>query len=275
MGKMFLEILKIAGAVALGLSLFLYVFQDRLLFYPPGAPATLPRPSRGTVEEISQVTAEGLRIVSWLVHGAERAPLVIYFGGNAEDVSWLIGMDEGFAGYAVLLVNYRGYGPSEGRPSEAALFTDALAWYDAAVRRADIDAQRVVAMGRSLGSGVAVHLAANRRVAGVILVSPFDSVRSVAQAIYPFLPVGVLLKHPFDSLARAGSIHAPLLCLTAENDGVIPPAHSRRLYDAWGAPGKSWVIVRGNHDSISSESQYWRSIAEFLAGLQSGRSGSE
>lgn len=269
MGKMLLEILKIGAAVAVGLPLFLYLFQDRMLFYPPGAPTVLPRPARAAVEELTQVAAGGDRIVAWLVHGAERAPLVIYFGGNAEDVSWLIGMDENFAGYALLLVNYRGYGPSRGRPSEAALFADALAWYDAAVQRSDVDPRRIVVMGRSLGSGVAVHLAANRTVAGVILVSPLDSVKSLAQAIYPFLPVGLLLKHPFDSLSQAGAMRAPLLCLVAENDRVIPQAHSRRLFDAWGAAEKSWLVLRGDHDSVSGEVQYWRAIAEFLARLGS------
>ena len=271
-GSMLLEILKIAVVAAIGLSLFLYFYQDRMLFYPPEAPANLPRPARGTVEELSLVTAEGPRIVAWLVRSRERAPLVIYFGGNAEDVSWLIGMDRHFAGYSVLLVNYRGYGPSEGRPGEPALFADALAWYDLAAGRADIDARLIVAMGRSLGSGVAVHLAANRRVAGVILVSPYDSVRSLAKAIYPFLPVGLLLKHPFDSMSRAGAIGAPLLCLAAANDRVIPPTHSRRLFDAWAGPKKGWRVLRSDHDGISSEPEYWRAIAEFLAGLQSGHS---
>jgi len=271
-GKMLLEIVKIAAAVAIGLSLFLYLYQDRMLFYPTRTPVNLPRPKHGIVEELNLVTAEGTRIVSWLVRTRERAPLVIYFGGNAEDVSWLIGMDRHFAGYSVLLVNYRGYGPSEGRPSEPALFADALAWYDAAAGRTDIDAQSIVAMGRSLGSGVAVHLAANRRVAGVILISPYDSVRSLAKAFYPYLPVGLLLKHPFDSLSRAGALGSPLLCLAAENDRIIPPTHSRRLFDAWAAPTKVWRVLRGDHDSISDEPEYWRAIAGFLGGLQSGHS---
>ena len=266
---MLLEILKIAAVVAIGLSLFLYFYQERMLFYPTGAPPSLPRPARGTLEELSLVAADGARIVAWLVRSGERAPLVIYFGGNAEDVSWLIGMDEGFAGYSVLLVNYRGYGPSQGRPGEAALFADALAWYDAAAARADVNAQRIVVMGRSLGSGVAVHLAANRKIAGVILVSPYDSVRSIAQSIYPYLPVGLLLKHPFDSMSRAAAIKAPLLCIAAEGDRVIPPEHSRRLFEAWGAPEKSWHLLRGDHDSVSGEATYWRVIGAFLGSIGS------
>ena len=128
-----------------------------------------------------------------------------------------------------------------------------------------MDASRIVAMGRSLGSGVAVHLAAHRELAGVILVSPYDSVRALAQSIYPWLPVGLLLKHPFDSMSRAGSLAAPLLCLVAENDNVIPPAHSRRLFDAWGGGDKRWLEVRGaGHDDISGDLRYWDEIASFL-----------
>lgn len=267
---MLLEILKIAVAVAIGLSLFLYFFQERMLFYPTSSPPSLPQPGRGALEELSLVTPDGARIVAWLVRNGARAPLLIYFGGNAEDVSPLIGMDQSFAGYSVLLVNYRGYGPSQGSPGEAALFADALAWYDAAAQRADVDAQRIVAMGRSLGSGVAVHLAANRRVAGVILVSPYDSVRSVAQSIYPFLPVGLLLRHPFDSMSRAGSIKAPLLCIVARDDRVIPTVHSRRLFDAWGSPQKAWHVLSGDHDSVAGEAMYWRAIAAFLGSLRPG-----
>jgi pimeloyl-ACP methyl ester carboxylesterase len=93
-----------------------------------------------------------------------------------------------------------------------------------------------VVIGRSLGSGVAVHVAAERKPAGVVLVTPFDSLRAVAQGIYPFVPVSLLLRHPFDSLALAPSIAAPMLALVATQDRVIAPAHARRLFEAWRGP---------------------------------------
>lgn len=263
---MVIELLKIGAAVAVGLPVFLYFYQDRMLFYPTPQVSSVPRPARGFVEDVRLVAPDGVPLSGWLVRGGEeRAPLVIYFGGNAEEVSWLIGMADRFAGHSLLLVNYRGYGASGGHPGESALFSDALLTYDYAKQRIDVDPSRITAMGRSLGTGVAVHLAANRQLAGLILVSPYDSVRAIAQSIYPWLPVGLLLKHPFDSLSLAGSLSVPLLCVVAGRDDVIPPAHSRRLFDAWGSADKRWVEVSGaGHDDVSDAQQYWDEIGSFL-----------
>jgi pimeloyl-ACP methyl ester carboxylesterase len=202
----------------------------------------------------------------WLVKGkhALPAPLIIYFGGNAEEVSWLASVAEQFGGWSLLLVNYRGYGGSEGKPGERELFGDALAVYDYAVKRPDVVPERVVAMGRSLGSGVAVYLAANRSLRGMILVTPYDSVTEVAKRHYPYLPVGLLIRHPFDSISRVEKAKVPLLCLAAAEDDVIPPKHARRLYDAWQGP-RTWLeIPRTGHDSISSDPAYWEAIGAFL-----------
>jgi len=268
--RMVLEILKFSAAVAVGLPVFLYFFQEKMLFHPTPPVSSVPRPARGEVEDVRLVAPDGVQLSGWFVrssvdHGIEGAPLLIYFGGNAEEVSWLVGIADRFAGHSLLLLNYRGYGGSGGRPGESALFADALLGYDYARQRRDVDASRILVMGRSLGSGVAVHLAAQRQLAGVILVSPYDSVRALAQSIYPWLPVGLMLKHPFDSLSRAGGVAAPLLCVVAGNDGVIPPAHSRRLFDAWGGRDKRWIEVRdAGHDNVSDELRYWEEIASFL-----------
>src|SRR5258707_150507 len=114
-------------------------------------------------------------------------------------------------------------------------------------------------MGRSLGSGVAVHLAAHRPLRGVILVSPYDSMVEVAKRHYPFLPISLMLRHRFDSLASVPQIEAPLLCLVATEDRVIPGAHSRALFEAWRG-AKTWhEVPRCDHDSIAGEPGYRRS----------------
>jgi hypothetical protein len=170
--------------------------------------------------------------------------------------------------WGFLLVNFRGYGRSEGQPGERALFADALRLHDWASARPDVDAARIAVMGRSLGSGVAVHLAAERPLAGVVLVTPFDSLTAVAQHHYPWLPVRWMLRHPFDSLSRAPRLQAPLLCLAAGSDRIIPSSHSARLYAAWGGP-KRWIeFPAADHDSVATEPGYWPAIAEFLAGLR-------
>ena len=159
-----------------------------------------------------------------------------------------------------LLTDYRGYGLSEGSPGEAALVADALAWYDKVVDRK----QRVFVFGRSLGSGVAVQLAAVRPVQGVILVTPYDSIAAVAKRHYWYLPVDLLLKHRFDSIARAPALKVPLLCLIAEEDAVIPPEHAERLYAAWGGPKQKLLLQAAGHNSIDAHPLFWPMIREFV-----------
>ena len=257
------SILKILLGVAIVVPLFMWIFQERMLFFP--RPLDARPASRPNVEEISIVAADGVKLRGWLVKGDRApAPLVIYFGGNAEEVSWLTDLAGHFAGWSLLLVNFRGYGESEGKPGEKQLLEDALVIHDYAKGRPEVDSGRIVAMGRSLGSGVAVHLAAHRVLQGVILVSPYDSIVEVAKHHYPFLPVSLMLRHRFDSLALASRIEAPLLCLVATEDRIIPAANSRALYEAWRGT-KTWhEVPRSDHDSISSEPEYWRSISGFL-----------
>ena len=264
-----LDWLKLAGCVVLGFPVLIYFFQERLIFFPqPLTQDPLKANTGAAIEEVSLVTADQVRLHGWLVKATPKptpTPLLIYFGGNAEEVSWLAATAGQYAGWSLLMLNYRGYGRSEGKPGEAELFADALQIYDYAVSRAQ--GGRIAVMGRSLGSGVAVYVAAQRPVAGVILVSPYDSVESVAKGIYPFLPIGLMLRHRFDSLSRAPGIKAPLLCLVAGGDRVIPPPHSERLYAAWGG-ARQWREIRlAAHDSIADDPDYWRAIAAFLADL--------
>jgi hypothetical protein len=258
--------LVLGAALVLGVPGALYLAQDGMLFLPQPGPARPPQARAGrAVEPLEFTAADGVRVRGWLVRPARTlSPLVIYYGGNAEEVSWQASQpwpDD----WSLALVNYRGYGQSEGKPSEQALFADAELVFDALVARADVDRARIVLVGRSLGSGVATYVAARREVAGLVLISPYDSVTALAQRHYPFLPVGLLLKHPFDSLNRAPGIAAPLLAIVGERDGIIPPEHSLRLYEAWGGP-KRWTSIPGaGHNDLGAQREFWGPIAEFLA----------
>ena len=249
--------------VAGGLVAALYALQDRMLFFPQ--PLVGAGPSGSHVESVEVAAEDGTPLRGWLVKSDRSpAPLLVYFGGNAEEVSWLAATGAERSSWSMLLVNYRGYGHSEGRPSEARLFADAVRLYDWAAGRAGVDARRIVGMGRSLGSGVAIYLATRRRLAGLVLVTPFDSITAVAQRHYPFLPVRWVLRHPFDSLSRAGTIAVPTLMLVAGRDTIIPPAHAERLYERWPGP-KRWIeFPAADHDNISAEPGYWRAITTFL-----------
>ena len=215
------------------------------------------------MSDVFLAAADGVRIHAW--HVRSGVPLVLYFGGNAEEVSWMIEEARAqAAGVSWLLLDYRGYGQSGGAPSEKALVADALMLYDHAATLPGVDPRRIYAFGRSLGSGVAVALAAQRPLAGVILVSPFDSLAAVAKRYYWYLPVDWMLKHRFDSIARAPQLRSPLLCLVAERDEIIPPVHAERLYDAWGGAKRKVLLAGANHNSTDGAPQFWPAIRAFL-----------
>jgi pimeloyl-ACP methyl ester carboxylesterase len=248
---------KIALIVVIGFPLLMYFAQDSLIFHPqPLADAQRAAlAGRGGVESVF-LDADGVRLHAWYVKGE---PLVLYFGGNAEEVSWMLeDSRQRTPGMGWLLVDYRGYGASGGKPSEAALVADALKWYDR------FPAQKTYVFGRSLGSGVAVQLAAQRPVAGVVLVTPYDSMVAVGKHHYPYLPVDWLLKHRFDSIALAPKIAAPLLCIVATRDNIVPMEHGKRLYDAWAGPKRWLALEEAGHNSTDAHPLYWSAILAFL-----------
>ena len=266
------SVLTIVAGVLVGLSIFLYFLQDRLIFFrqpldPGRRDSVLQR--FPNVVEVNLVAQDGTRLHGFLSKppavAGTKFPLVIYFGGNAEEASWLLEEGERPQNWAWLAVNYRGYGWSEGSPGEQAMAADARRIYDWTRLRSDIEHSRIVAFGRSLGSGVAVRLASERPLAGVVLATPFDSLESVAKRHYPFAPVSLMLRHRFDSLALAPRIGVPMLCIVAERDSIVPAEHSRRLFAAWQGDKRLVSIANADHNDVSESAAFWREIGHFLA----------
>ena len=238
-------VLVVAFAYSL-LCVFLYWTQRSQIYFPmpevdhPGA-------------TIVRLAGDGATLKIWVVpRPGPRA--LIYFGGNAEEVSWnMPGLASAFADQTLYLVNYRGYGGSTGRPTEAGLFADALLVYEYVSARQP----RVSVMGRSLGSGVAVFLASQRSVERLVLATPFDSLAKVAQSHYRFLPVGRLLRDRYESVRRAPAVKAPVLVILAEHDEIIPRASSEALAAAF-APGQARIVViRGaSHNTLDLSADY-------------------
>jgi hypothetical protein len=258
-----MEWIVLVAALLLGVPAAAWFAQDRLIFFPQPVVAAADLPDEAKPLEI--VAPDGTRLRGWMRRGsATPAPVVLYFGGNAEEVSGTLVDPRWPRDWTIVAVNYRGYGTSEGAPGEAALVADAQVIFDAVAARPDVDARRIVAFGRSLGTGVAVKLGAARPLAGVILVSPFDSLTALGRTHYPWLPVSLLLRHRFESDADARRIHAPLLAIVADGDSIIPRERSQALYDAWSGP-KSWLVVAGtDHNTLSLPDAFWTGVAAFL-----------
>jgi len=253
-------------AVAVGLPLVVYLAQDALIFYRQPLPEAR-RAEVGkrfpAVQDVFIQAKDGTKLHAW--HAKAGSPMVIYFGGNAEEVSWMLDETGKTPGVSWLLVDYRGYGLSGGTPGEAALVSDALQWFDHAMTFPGADPRQTFVFGRSLGSGVAVALAAQRPVARVVLATPYDSLAAVAKRHYWYLPVDLLLKHRFDSIALAPAMKQPLLCLIAERDEVIPSVHGERLFEAWGGPKRKVVLQEAGHNSTDAHPMFWGAVREFLA----------
>jgi hypothetical protein len=258
-------LLLLLAVIALAVPALAWLTQERLIFFPQPVVSTAHLPARASTLEV--VAADGTRLRGWIVKGtAAPAPTVIYFGGNAEEVSWTLAETRWPREWTIVGLNYRGYGASEGKPGEPALTADALAIGDAVARREDVDPRRIVVFGRSLGTAIAAHLAAERPdvIAGAVLVSPFDSMTAIGRKHYPWLPVSLLLRHRFDALAAAQRCTMPLLAIVGGSDSIIPPERSRALFDAWAGP-KTWLAVPGaDHNDLGSEETFWKGVAGFL-----------
>jgi hypothetical protein len=268
--EILLDIIFVVGVFALFFYVALYFMQDKILFDQCPLQITIEEWITQTYpnSEIKITANDGTQLHGWLLkQTSEKTPVVIYFGGNSEEVSGMAYHFERFPNCSLLLVNYRGYGLSEGEPSEKNFCNDAETIFDTITQWQDIDSNCIIAMGRSLGAGVAVHLAKHRPLKGVILASPYDSITSVAQRHLPFVPIKLFIKHPFNAIALAPSITTPMLALVAQQDTLIPPPHSYRLAAKWGGTHETQVIEPANHDNIPDNEIYWNAIRNFLAKL--------
>jgi uncharacterized protein len=262
-----LKLILLAAVVGyLGVLLLVWIGQESLMFYPRPLEGRPAAPAGWRLENVSIRVADGTTLAGVLVlPPVERPALVIYFGGNAEEVTAFAPRAAATYGQrAALFVNYRGYGESGGKPGEAALVNDAIELYDWAARRTDIDSARIALHGRSLGTGVAVQVAAARAPRCVVLTSPFDSALEVAKRVYPWLPVGLLMRHPFDSAARAPKLTMPVLILMGDSDTLIPKKHSERLASLWGGPAERVTFEGFGHNDIDVNPRYAGAIREFL-----------
>jgi fermentation-respiration switch protein FrsA (DUF1100 family) len=235
-----------------GLVALLYVGQRALQYFPERfrtSPAAAGLPE---AEEVVLDSADGERVIIWHIAARAEKPVVLYFHGNGGALAWRVERLRALTadGTGVVALSYRGYGGSSGRPTEAGLIADAFAAYAFAAAR--YPASRIALWGESLGSGVAIALAAEKSVARVVLESPFTSVADIAAQVYWFLPVRWLIKDSFRSDLRIGKVTAPVLILHGERDTVVPIASGERLYALIGAPKRFVRLPGGGHNDLGA-----------------------
>ncbi len=247
--KRMLSLLVTVGAAYAALLAMVWLFEHRLVFHPD-FPSRLEgdwQPAGLPVEDVWLKTGDGTKLHAWWIPAVNADCAVIYFHGNASNLANRADIFRFLheLGVSVLGMEYRGYGKSEGTPSEESFYRDAESAHDYLTKERGIPAERIVSYGASLGTAVAADLATRRRVAGVILEAPFASARAVARHIFPFLPgAGRLLRSRFDVSEKLLAARVPLLLLHCEKDPVIPFALGEEVFAAAPEP-KSFLRLRG------------------------------
>ena len=226
------------------------------------------------IEEVRVATSDGVTLHGWLKRPdhwrpGERYRLVIVYGGVGQEVSEFVPLAHAAGPWGWLMINYRGFGLSGGSPSERAVIGDAKRIYDWAAKRPDIDSSNIVVLGRSLGSYVAIAVAATRKVRAAILATPFDSAAALGEEHLHWLPLPFarLMQSRYNPGLMAPAISVPALFLLAEKDDVTPVKNGLALARRWGGSVKMVLLEGVGHSGIERHDEFWGSINQFLATL--------
>ncbi|MDX2024519.1 MAG: alpha/beta hydrolase [Deltaproteobacteria bacterium] len=275
--KIVVAVFGLASVAYVGLLIWFRMNEDTLLFHPEKGPLAPPPPELHLdYQDVAFPSTGGValkaRLISPRPAGAQAPPgWVLYFHGAAGNVG-TAGYNEAWAkfrdvGLGVLAADYRGYGESEGQPSESGFYDDAAAAYVYLRETLHVAASHIVIYGYSLGTGVAIDLATHVQAAGLVVEGAFTSVPARAAELYPYVPVRSLARNRFASLDKIPHVTMPILFVHAREDEAVPLAHGKRLFDAATAP-KRFVAVAGGHTTaFKVDGTFFEAIKHFVADL--------
>jgi fermentation-respiration switch protein FrsA (DUF1100 family) len=228
----------------------MYVTQRSLMYFPETRRIAPADAGFTAAQEVVLDTSDGEKVIVWHLPPRGDKPVILYFHGNGGSLRYRVDRFRALTGDGTGLValSYRGYGGSTGSPTEPGLIADGTAAYDFTAAR--YPAERIVLWGESLGGGVAIALAAERKVARIVLEAPFTSAADVGAKAYPFLPVRLLMKDQFRSDQRIGKVKVPLLFLHGAFDRVVPLALGERLFALANEPKRLVRFARGDHNDL-------------------------
>ncbi len=260
--------LRIALLVYLGILLLMMFFENSLLFFPSKYPEGDWNPRGMTVEDANFASADGTKLHGWFVENAHPRAVILFSHGNGGNLSHRQDIVQTLSqrlGASVLIYDYRGYGRSEGSPTEAGVLQDGRAARHWLAARAKIPESQIVLMGESLGGAVAVDLARNS-ARGLILDSTFSSLADVAEYHYPWAPVRMLLRSEFDNVRSIAEYHGPLLMIHGDHDRIVPMRFGERLFAAAHEPKRLVILPGVDHNDFRPPAAI-RAIDQFLGDL--------
>ena len=242
--------------------------ESKSVFYPVRPLFATPAELGLSFEDVYIQTEDHIKIHGWLIKAPSAKNTLVFFHGNAGNIGDRLGKIDLFyrMGLNILIIDYRGYGKSEGHPTESGVYKDAVAAYDYLRERDDMKGQNIVGYGASLGGAIAIDLATKRALACLMVDSTFSSAVDIAKRVYPFVP-SFLIRTKLDSVTKIKKINIPKLFIHSAEDRTIPIALGRKLYDA--APGpKEFIEIVGDHNDghIHAQDKIREGIKMFLKG---------
>jgi len=253
---------------------WMLMFEDQYIYYPIEEIDGTPKTVGLKFQDIRLTTDDGTALHGWLMPYPEARFTLLHFHGNAGNISHRLHLYEQWhrMGLSVLAIDYRGYGKSEGTPSEAGFYSDARAAWNELIKRQKIPASQIIIAGRSLGSAMAAKLATETKPAALVLETPFTNIPDMAATHYPWIiPIRFLTQTQFDTLDLISQVDAPTMVISAANDEIVPEAMSEKIYAAAHGP-KFSIKLSGNHNDfdISSSSTYAKTWHRWLNQLEGG-----
>jgi len=252
-----------------GLNLLMFVMQARFIYFPSQPLAFTPADAGLEYEDVWLTTEDDVRIHGWYVPAAEAQYTVLFLHGNGGNISHRVQTLEIFhrLGLNTLIIDYRGYGRSAGKPSETGTYRDAMAAWHFLVRNRT-EADNIILFGRSLGGAVALWLATSAAHRGLVLESTFTSLADMAAYHYPLLPVRYLLRYRYDNLSRVGRLTTPVLVVHSAEDRIVPFSQGQRLYTEVPAI-KTFLQIEGGHNDgfLASGKRYVNGLQDFVGSL--------
>ena len=254
MGRIVLGIAVLAVVGYVLAAAYLYFFQEQFVYRPSTRIEATPASVGMYYEEVALVASDGVRLTGWYLPLADARGTVLFCHGNAGNISHLLAVakDAHRLGLGILLFDYRGYGQSEGTPSEEGTHRDAEAAWNYLVQEAGLAPDQIAIIGRSLGGPIAARLARDKTPAALFLEETFTSIPELGRELYPIFPVDLLARYEYPTLEYLKQVQCPVLVSHSRDDRFIVFAHGQRLYEAASQP-KAFTVMRGGHSSAFSE----------------------
>jgi len=273
-GIRLLRSLVIAAASALLIwTIVLMIFEEKFIYFPQKYP-------RGAYEQAHSIpglrdcwitTEDSVKIHAWFATAESAKATLVVSHGNAGNIShrYLLLRSLQRHGFNVLMYDYRGYGRSEGTPTEEGIYKDGLAAYDYAVSLPEVKPGRVILWGTSLGGAVAIDVATHRHAAGLILESTFSSAKDVARVVYPFLPVQFFMHTKLNSIEKIKTLEVPVLVIHGAHDSIVPIGLGRKLFNAANEPKDFYEIPNADHNDtfFMGGDEYFSRVDRFVASI--------